>query len=59
VANQKDLEQVSACLDRLGRLKRLTEKFINDYAPQQKGEASEFFSSETKNPFTEDVNSLK
>jgi hypothetical protein len=58
VASQKDLQQVSACLDRLGRLKRLTERFLDDYVPQQKGDSSQFFSSEGKNPFTGDVGSL-
>jgi hypothetical protein len=58
VANLKDLQQVSACLDRLGRLKTLTERFIDDYALQQKGDASQFFSSKPNNPFTGDVSSL-
>ena len=58
VATLKDIQQVSACLDRLGRLKTLTERFIGDYALQQKGDASQFFSSKPKNPFTGDVSSL-
>ena len=57
VANLKDIQQV-ACLDRPGRLKTLTERFIGDYALQQKGDASQFFSSKPKNPFTGDVSSL-
>jgi signal-transduction protein with cAMP-binding, CBS, and nucleotidyltransferase domain len=57
VADVKDLQQVTACLDRLGRLKRLTEKFIDDYALPQKT-LGQYFSRKPKNPFTGDVGTL-
>jgi signal-transduction protein with cAMP-binding, CBS, and nucleotidyltransferase domain len=58
VATVKDLQQVTACLERLGRLKRLTEKFIDEYASQHKGGFGQMFSQKPNNPFTGDVGTL-
>jgi len=57
VATAKDLAQVKACLERLGRLKKLTERFIDEYAVQQKG-LGQVSSPKPKNPFLEDVGAL-
>jgi signal-transduction protein with cAMP-binding, CBS, and nucleotidyltransferase domain len=58
VATVKDLQQITACLERLERLKRLTERFINEYALQQKSSAGQFLARKPKNPFTGDVSTL-
>ena len=57
VATVKDLEQVTACLERLSRLKKLTEKFLDEYAGQHKG-LGQVLSQKPKNPFTGDVAAL-
>ena len=58
VATVQDLQQVMACLERLGRLKSLTERFIDEFALQQKSDIGQFFSRKPQNPFTGDVSTL-
>jgi len=57
VATVKDLEQVTACLERLGRLKKLTERFLDEHGVPQKAVGQVFF-QQPKNPFTGDVGTL-
>ena len=57
VATVKDLQQVTACLERLMRLKKLTEKFLDEHGLRQKGIGQVFF-QKPKNPFTGDVGTV-
>jgi signal-transduction protein with cAMP-binding, CBS, and nucleotidyltransferase domain len=57
VATDRDLDQLKACLERLARLKKLTVRFLDEYAVQRKG-LEKLFSQKpksSKNPFTGDV----